>query len=92
MLIYLNENKNNRVEVAPYWNVNYNDLQILTHLLPVEVAPYWNVNTAKAIILTMFFIVEVAPYWNVNLRVPVVTHFHFSISRSSSILECKWIT
>ena len=34
--------------------------------------------------------VEVAPYWNVNLFIHKFNNFH--VSRSSSILECKYKT
>ncbi len=40
------------VEVAPYWNVNYNDADIAIDRIYVEVAPYWNVN----IVLTSFYV------------------------------------
>ena len=36
----------NGVEVAPYWNVNFEEKLLENFDFWVEVAPYWNVNVA----------------------------------------------
>ena len=84
------EIENKIVEVAPYWNVNFNNKLHVNFKIVVEVAPYWNVNALKDVVGTKLSKVEVAPYWNVNLIV-LYYLFTFTIGRSSTILECKCI-
>ena len=57
-------------------------------LIQVEVAPYWNVNLSDSTAAAKVSKVEVAPYWNVNIY-RIVGNGELSLSRSSTILECK---